>query len=233
MTAYLINLKDETARLAKVRGQFQRLGLAFERLEAETEGPLDSFRWWCTTLRPVIHGEVGCACSHLKAYRTMLERGEKCAAVFEDDVVLSPRIRDALTLAEKSCLDDPKRVVLLGFHHRSKRGERTASADATLRIVPEDWDFCTEGYVIGREAAANLLRGQRRIRVTADNWHYFRTKGWITLSRVLPPVCEQDTDLFASALGRRYVAAEHGFAARMWWKFRRAIGTALDRLLPA
>ena len=233
MTNYLINLDTDTARLEFQREQFARLGLAFERVEACRDDPASvaRFRWWCATLRPRVRGEVGCVLSHVKIFRTMLARGETAAAVFEDDVVLSPRIAAALELAECACRENPCLAVLLGDHRRTKRGEELAGADEPVTLEPAEWDFGTEGYVIGAEAARNLIAGQGRVRTSPDAWGYYRHKGWLELMRVSRPVSQQAVSRFESQLGERYAVAGKPFLERAWWKFRRVVGMSIDCLL--
>jgi glycosyl transferase family 25 len=231
MKAYLINLAHETERLETQREQFASRGVEFERVEAKTEGELDKFRWWCAVLRPPVKGELGCAASHLECWRRLLESGEACAAVFEDDVILGPAIREALQKAEAWCCEHPRAVVLLS-DHREKccQGGNVASANTNfqLRVEKTEWDECSEGYVIGREAARTLGEKEAKTRVPIDYWGYFAKKGWIELYRAVPASCSQDKARFASSLGERYVVAGKGRRERAWWMIRRAIGKLLD-----
>lgn len=233
MNCYVINLDRATDRLAFQKEQFARFGLKFERVSAceDDASAVDRFRWWCAVLRPRVRGVVGCVLSHVKAAKLMLSRGEPCAAIFEDDVEMSECIGEALRMAEEVCLRDPMQVVLLGKHHRTKRGEDVAAAGAKLEIVDEDWDFCAEGYVLGKEAARNLAEHQQRVRTYPDAWGYFRKKGWIRLSRVVPPITRQAVDEYASSLRSRYMVAGRGLPERCWWKARRVVGVILDALM--
>lgn len=230
---YLINLAEDVERLDFQVRQFRRLGLDFERVEGcrDDRSAYSAFRWWCNVLNPPAKGEVGCARSHAKIYAAMVAQNEACAAVFEDDVVFSSQIAAALELAEAVCREDPRRVVLLGDHRRTKAGEALASDADRLSVAETDWDFCTEGYVIGLEAARTLERVQRRVRVPADRWGYFRKKGWIRLSRLSPPVCGQKTAAYASTIGERPVIFGRSYPARLWWKLRRCAGVAIDAIL--
>lgn len=233
MTNYLVNLSEARDRLEFQKDQFKSLGLCFKRFEAcrDDESCVDRFRWWCVTLRPRVRGEVGCARSHATIYRKLVESGEACAAVFEDDIVLSKSMAQALVAAERKCREDPKAVVLFGDHRRFNRGEPVADEGTEIGIEPTDWDHSTEGYAIGREAAAALARAQRQVRAPADAWTYFRRKGLVHLYRATPPVCAQHPNRFGSSIGERYVVAGKPFVERCWWKFRRVIGVVLDGLL--
>ena len=234
MKNYLINLAKDAERLSAQRDQFARAGLEFERVEAKTDGELDGFRWWCAVLRPPVRGELGCAASHLECYRRLLAGGDACAAVFEDDVKLGDGIKAVLTMAADWCRAHPRAVVLLSDHRRSKEGELGVGSEGVgeleVRVERTDWDECSEGYAIGREAAAKLLVKERRTRVPIDYWGYFAKKGWIELYRAVPAVCRQDQARFGSNLGERYVVKGKGRLERMWWRVRRLAGTLLDRL---
>ncbi len=235
MKVYLINLDKDADRLAVQRMQFGALDVGFERVAALETAEVSGFRWWCAVLRPVVKGESGCAASHCECYRRLAASGEECAAVFEDDAVLSGPAVPAVENAAAFCRDNPRAVVLLGDHRESKDGRicsgKSLPAGRFVGIVPAEWDHCSEGYVIGREAAAKLLEMQSPVRVPADWWGYFRHKGWIDLYRVDPPVCGQQTSRFVSNVGERYVCGGRGFRERAWWRIRRIVGVVLDAVL--
>ena len=234
MKVYLINLDKDTERLAAQREQFASRGLPFERVSAHETSAYNGFRWWCAVLRPVVKGELGCAASHCECYRRMKACKAECAAVFEDDVLLSGSAKPAIGKAELFCRDNPRAVVLLGNHHKSKDGSPLIDGNFSndcFEIVPELWDNCSEGYVIGREAASKLLDIQSPVRVPADWWSYFRRKGWIDLYRIEPSVCGQQTSRFESNLGERYVCAGKRFRERVWWRMRRAVGVVVDTVM--
>ncbi len=231
MKAYLINRDCATDRLEMQTRQFERMGISFERVAACESAERNAFRWWCAVLRPPVKGELGCVASHRECYRRLVESGDACAAVFEDDVKMNDGIASALAMAEAECALDPKCVVLLGLHHKTKSGDDFSTERSALRIEDETWDHCTEAYVIGREAARTLMTKQKRVMLPPDWWGYEHHKGWVHLKRVVPSVCGQATDKFESSLGDRFVAAEQGLCARIWWKLRRVVGVTIDTLL--
>lgn len=233
MKSYLINLEEDQTRLDFQVGQFHRLGLDFERIEGcrDYRAEFSAFRWWCAVLRPVVKGEIGCALSHREIYRRMVERGEACATVFEDDVVLSLRVAEALPMAEALCRKDPLAVVLLSDHRQGNRRDSLAGSGDSLSIVEADWDFCMEGYVIGLAAARALARAQKKIRVPADSWKYFSRKGWLNLYRFKPALCCQANEMFDSRIGDYYVVGNRPFWVKCWWKVCRAVGVILDFFL--
>ena len=240
MKLYLINLAVDGERLETQKEQFAARGLEFERVEAKTEGELDAFRWWCAVLRPPVKGELGCAASHMECWRRLEESGEECAAVFEDDVKMGERIKEALEAAEEWCRAHPRAVVLLSDHRRSFEGEmeearsafaRGATARQGVKVEETGWDECSEGYVIGREAAKRLGKKEKRTRVPVDYWGYFAGKGWIELYRVVPAVCGQEKERWGSRLGERWVVKGKRWRERVWWRMRRCIGRVVDRII--
>ncbi len=231
MKAYLINRDCAGDRLAMQTRQFAERGIEFVRVAACEDAKRNAFRWWCAVLRPPVKGELGCVASHCECYRRIVESGDNCAVVFEDDVKMNNGVKSALEMAEAECARDPQAVVLLGLHHKTKAGDDFSQKVSALRIEKETWDHCAEAYVIGREAARTLMEKQSPVRLPSDWWGYECRKGWVHLMRVVPSVCGQATDKFESSLGERFVAAEHGLCARIWWKVRRVVGVAIDTLL--
>lgn len=93
MQIYLINLKHRPDRLAKMEAALAGLGLTFERIEA-VDGAAPDF------IRPKEHRLSGpayaCYLSHIKAYRVFLGTNAPRCVIMEDDVILSPRLPEAL-----------------------------------------------------------------------------------------------------------------------------------------
>ena len=233
MKNYLINLDRDKERLLMQERQFSRFDMAYERVAAIENAARNRFRWWCAVLRPVVKGELGCAASHCECYRRLVESGEPCAAVFEDDVALGDDVKATLGMAEKFCEEKMEAVVLLGDHRKRMSGEKPQVAcNGERRIVKAEWDNGSEGYVIGRVAAATLLSRQSPVRVPADWWRYFAKKGWIELYRSSRPVCWQPEGVFESNIGVRYVVAEDpSVARRMVWRIKRMLGVVIDTLI--
>ena len=89
MHIYLINLTRRPDRLAKMDAALTALGLPYTRIEA-----VDGLSLTATAAMPA--AAQGCYLSHINAYRAFLETGASHCVIMEDDVVLSPRLPDAL-----------------------------------------------------------------------------------------------------------------------------------------
>jgi glycosyl transferase family 25 len=96
LKAYVINLDRSEDRLAHMREEFGRAGVAFERIAAVDgaaldEAALDAFSRARADASPGgwLPGEVGCFLSHFEAWRRITECDDAWAAVFEDDICVS------------------------------------------------------------------------------------------------------------------------------------------------
>ena len=81
---YCINLEQSVRRRESARLEFEREGLEVEFFPA-TDGKRDAPDGLFIT-----KSEWGCADSHIRIWRDMVEKGYDTVLVFEDDVVLNP-----------------------------------------------------------------------------------------------------------------------------------------------
>lgn len=127
MHIYCINLERRTDRRTKVATEFTREGLDvefFRAIDGRIEPPSDLY---------ITPSEYGCASSHMRVWRDMVERGHEMALVLEDDVEL--------------CLNFKTKL-------------QSVIEEATM--VP-DWDMIFMGYIIPifrRRLTSNLYEGQ-------------------------------------------------------------------------
>lgn len=106
MQIYFINLASRPERRAFMEGQFERLGLKAERIEAVTPDDLTDLHrsLYCNPNRrwSMTESRFCCNLSHLKAWDALIGSGKGRALVLEDDAILSdslPRFLDALSAA--------------------------------------------------------------------------------------------------------------------------------------
>ena len=95
---YCINLEQSVRRRESARLEFEREGLEVEFFPA-TDGKRDAPDGLFIT-----KSEWGCADSHIRIWRDMVEKGYDTVLVFEDDVVLNPNFVSKL---EKVLYDLP------------------------------------------------------------------------------------------------------------------------------
>jgi GR25 family glycosyltransferase involved in LPS biosynthesis len=89
--AYCINLERSKERRASAQKQFESYGLDVEMFTA-TEGNLEAPNKLFIT-KP----EWGCAMSHVRIWRDIVEKGYETTLVFEDDIVLQPNFTENLS----------------------------------------------------------------------------------------------------------------------------------------
>ena len=90
MQAYCINLARNPERRAAAQAEFEREGLAvtfFRATDGKAEAPEGLF---------ITKSEWGCADSHIRIWRDVVENGHEMALVFEDDISLVPNFTSKL-----------------------------------------------------------------------------------------------------------------------------------------
>jgi glycosyl transferase, family 25 len=100
--AYCINLDRRPDRREYIWAEFQRLGIDVERVSA-VDGSQPEIAAKVATLPPGFRGvhlgtgAYACFQSHRLCWQKLLDSGDPCAMVLEDDVVLADGIVDCLT----------------------------------------------------------------------------------------------------------------------------------------
>ncbi len=197
---YLINLARSAHRLRFMEQQLNRLGLAFQRVEAIDGKDLTPDRIrevavperveeWKFLLTP---NAIGCAMAHLRAYQMFLDDGGETAIIMEDDVELL----DGFKHAGAVCADvlPEGAVALLYFHgerHKfSSKNSIPLGGGRSLHAALTAWGAYTAGaYILSRSTARSIADFNYPVYTTADSWGVFRREGLInSLWAVLPPV---------------------------------------------
>jgi len=174
---YVINLDRSPDRLAHITKVFADLELKFTRIPAVDGNEIDEAEYqrqrkdslWDP---PLIRTEIGCFLSHRKFLQMVVDQDEPYAAVFEDDVKLSPHIKPLLSNYDwiKSNTD----IVKLD----------TANTDCWLKPLRKiginpyqcgqliSAHCCAGGYIISRKAAIRLLALTGQAFSPIDNIYY-------------------------------------------------------------
>ncbi|MBD8554951.1 glycosyltransferase family 25 protein [Rhizobium sp. CFBP 8762] len=127
----IINLSSAKDRMAYQIGQMQRLGLAFERLDAVSSAQASAMRdpaYWNTWERPLRDNEKACMLSHVNAWIRVVAQG-KPMLIIEDDALLSNKVPALLqSLEGRTDMD---------FVNLEVRGKRKLMSRTTLPEMPE------------------------------------------------------------------------------------------------
>ena len=201
MKTYLINLDRNPERLDFMRGQLERLGIAFERFPAvwgkglsdsERKSGFSRTRSFIAAGKRLSDAEIGVAMSHVGCCRRMVEGDVPYALVLEDDVVLSSGFRDALSRVEAFINPGrPQLVLLSGYGVPGAE-----SMPEEIRAEKSAW--CADAYVLTLSAAKLILKANSPVITVADSFKRWRRRFGLEIFRALPSTARQDDETFAS-----------------------------------
>ncbi len=181
MKTYVVNLPRSRERRESILAECARFGLTPEILPC-----IDSKETTEAEIRrlvsdpeknPLTRSEICCTLNHVDFYRDMVAKDIPYALILEDDSVFALDPQQLLAGFEPSMADAPDIYLLT---HRSNQyisgDERRIGGVCFYR----GWGGTgSNGYVITKSAAANLLRFQTPIRFVCDWWKLFRMYGLI------------------------------------------------------
>ena len=103
---YVINMEESKDRLTAMNKQIPTLGKQFIRIDAingknlSSEDRKNATTFLCNNF--CTPSMIGISMSHKKAWKTMIENGDRYAIIMEDDAELIPQFQSELQL----CLDE-------------------------------------------------------------------------------------------------------------------------------
>jgi len=220
---FVINLEKDTERRSSITGQLSALGLPFELVPGvygaalspqELESNYDDRKARWRMARSLVPAELGCALSHLKVYRQMIDRRVPCALVLEDDVRLPAELGSVLEASARTLDPCHPDVWLLS----PAEGRQGASGERAIRegqlLLPYRSGFYTSSYLLTLAAAKALLAELYPVGDVADCWRRLNRYRVVDLFVLSPPLIHQEQERFGSSTTADY---------------RAVIGTALGR----
>lgn len=216
MQAYVINLARSPERRAHMVAQLEKRGVPHKLVEAVDGRDLDLTDRSIVDPKTVetcfdgahnsagVGGGVGCALSHLKAYRAILADQVQCALVLEDDVSLPSDLSSLID--EIGGQMKGAELTLLSFHSPKPRKVTNAGAvtlASSRRLVyPVDLHKLTSAgaYLITSEACTRMVNTILPVRVNSDNWEFFVNHGAIDKVRCVVPMPVTNSVAFRSTI---------------------------------
>jgi glycosyl transferase family 25 len=203
LKAYLINLDRSHDRLAHMQLEFGRARVDFERVKAVDGAELDAkvledFRRARTAATPQgwLPGEVGCFLSHFEAWRRIASSGGEWAAVFEDDLHVSPDL--GRLLATTDWIPNDADIIRLEANRsmRLTAGRPIRAAPGRMLYRARSGTSGAAGYIISRDACLWLIETEPHLHTFLDIF-LFKPKPSIVARRlrryqVVPALCVQD-----------------------------------------
>ncbi|RRZ90939.1 glycosyltransferase family 25 protein [Erwinia sp. 198] len=184
---FVINLPVSTDRLQSMQKQLAAVGKEFITIKAVDGSKIadDEFFFYKREVSYAItKGEVGCAMSHLKAYKQLLDSDYDLALILEDDVTVPADIGKHLqSIAENN--NRQCNVTLLSDvnHYQSKKLYSTDDNHHVHKVLNAAF---SHGYVINKPAAKKMLANLFPIWCVADQWTTFKEFGLIDIHGVVP-----------------------------------------------
>lgn len=245
LKSYVINLDRSPERLQHFLKQADNARLQATRIAAVDGGAMTAEQRLAVSSRhpqfqPLNAGELGVFLSHRHVWRTLVESGDACAAIFEDDALLAADLGELLAgidanppQADVIKLETTLRPVALvgegvalgGRYH----GQRLLS-----------WHGGMAGYIITRACAERLLALTEPVADTVDQVVFnplSRISRTLEVIQVSPAPCVQHdilhragkSDVFATTIKRRSHSGLFHYG--MWGDLRRVLQRLAEQLL--
>ncbi|MEP4196513.1 MAG: glycosyltransferase family 25 protein [Aliishimia sp.] len=179
---FVIHLQNSTARAPLVDALRDRLPNAIV-LDA-VDGRLMEQSARDAVCKPSLHkptypfgmmpSEIGCFLSHRKAWTEIANSDAPYGFVAEDDVVLGPNFETARALAEAHA--NPTQLIRFPMHARETPEQVIAEQDGVTLFRPKVIGLTAALYILGRDAAQELLDRSQKFDRPVDTWLQMRWK---------------------------------------------------------
>ena len=234
MQIFIITLPEDGNRRYAIEGQLENLGLPYEVLPA-VNGRLLSLEdrrknydevWFIRNEgQAATPGELGCALSHIEAYRLVVERRLPYALILEDDAWLNPNLPQLLQAIEGQASPDEKRVFLLTWFSAIDSRKHSTLWSA-YHVADVKSAYCAHGYVVSNAAARAMLKVLHPVRHLADSWNWLRRHRIVRILAVFPTCITADLsydtrtagEMTQAAAGRSQLALLRHKLYRAFWR---------------
>lgn len=193
---FIVNLPSATGRRNAILSQCHAIGLQATLVEAvdgrnlspeELAACYDAKRAGAAG-RELSRPEIGCALSHLKIYRKILDDNLPGALILEDDAQLGAALPEVLREVALKTPPDTPSVILLS-HLKYYVLKNAVPLDNGRKLVfpyPKRDAARTHGYFITRAGARLLHKNLFPVWNVADNWTSFTRELQLELKAVVP-----------------------------------------------
>lgn len=186
MNIFIVNLKNSVERRQKMEEQLHALGLSAEFIEA-VDGRFMSDderkRVTADVNYAFLPGEIGCALSHQKIYKRIVDEGIAQALILEDDVLIEnilPELLKGIKLSNST----PEIILLSRVNKFRKKAVR--SLTIIYKIHKTEQATTAHAYIINNKAASSFLNNLYPVWMTADKWSLFEDLSMAKIYSVIP-----------------------------------------------
>lgn len=165
--------------------------------------------------RALTRPEIGCALSHLAAYRHIAEQGLQVALVLEDDALLG---RQFLGLLDRlvPLMDPAQPQAILLSHVERFSGWGPRRVDKIHCLYRPYLAYGAHAYLITLAGARAMLSALQPVRTVADDWRYFMKAGVLQVSALIPYAVGTAPLADASQIGDERFAEPARRGMRRW-----------------
>ncbi len=218
---YIISLSTEIERRKYVAEQLAQYELepiyvdAIDMRTASTEQVLAAQDHLVNKqTRVLTAGEVGCALSHLSAYKTIIQQGIDYALILEDDVMLLENPENLFSAIPRLYQHHPFDVLIAGYvkilpeqlkyHYQRRPLKNLARSGSYQTGYPWKQQHCgTVAYIITQLGAQKMLAANSPLRYVADAWDSFHHLYGIDIQHLRPCIALENNQ-FESTVGNTF-----------------------------
>lgn len=228
MKIFVISLAKDKHKKLLMKEQFDKLGIKnYEFIDAIYGNDLDESEirkvYRKTHRRALTKGEIGCALSHLKAYKKMEHQNLQDAIIFEDDVTLDKDFMDVLEgLAKHKYKLD--RNALLHFYPSAVIYKNSTVADINTKYTIKK-GYKSGGawaYYLTLPAAKELIKSCKKITMPIDIIPHRLLKRRKLTKYCISPACVSISEYFlenSNLNNERHIATHNrNWIAKVWKK---------------
>ncbi|EKK5420052.1 glycosyltransferase family 25 protein [Enterobacter hormaechei] len=218
MKIFIVNLKKSVERRQKIEDQLHALGLKAEFIEA-VDGRLMSEEERRSVTAKVnyafLPGEIGCALSHQKIYKRIVDEGIAQALILEDDVLIE-NILPELLKGIKLSNNTPEIILLSRVNKFRKKAVR--SITTIYKIHKTEQATTAHAYIINNKAASSFLNNLYPVWMTSDKWSLFEDLSMAKIYSVIPYPVRLSEEAETSTINQSKGDAEINLKKKQIWE---------------
>ncbi|EKT57307.1 glycosyltransferase family 25 protein [Providencia sneebia] len=185
MNTFIINLSERNDRKKFMLDQLNNLKLDYQFIEAIDGRKLsgDEINKVALNFKDsyLTKGEIGCALSHLKVYKKIIDEKIDIALILEDDAILPSNIETIIN--EIKAIDNNQKPNIYLLSNAKKFIKNEKLSNNIYRIKDAS---AAHAYIINAKAAKNLISKLYPIRYEADMWSIFNFFGFAKIYCIHP-----------------------------------------------
>jgi glycosyl transferase, family 25 len=217
--AFVINLAENTTRMANSAAALKAQNIVFERIEGvngwklpedEIAKVYDAARNRRDGKHPLVRPEIGCYLSHIECWQRIADGDAPGGIIFEDDFSASADIAEILA---QTCADSARDwdVVKLFTFDDEPKVVRERKLGRYRLVVPYRVPTCLIGYVLTREAALRLVEKSVPFFRPVDEDMKFYWEKDLRVALVLPaPITVGDQQAVTGTIGNERRRSKEG-----------------------